>query len=269
LIRLRDRQTGQPIRSMSGHRTWIYSLAWSPDGTRLASCSGDCTVKLWNPITGHCLKTLQGHQEPIWSVSWSSDGNAIASGSLDQMVRLWNPQTGQCRHTLKGYRNAIRTVVWSPDGKFLASPSTDSTVRIWQVETGQCLKTLTGHHGWVLSADWNPMPRSALDSPDAAGLIASSGRDSTIKIWDVQTGQCLRTLSGHQSWVWSVTWSPVEINLPIGTGQLLATTSSMGDMTVRVWNLEGECLSVLSGHQSFIWWAIWSPDGIDVGIGEW
>lgn len=259
-IRLWDGQTGQQIRSMSGHTTWIYSLAWSPDGTVLASCSGDRTVKLWNPITGNCLKTLQGHQEPIWSVSWSSDGNAIASGSLDQMVRLWNPQTGDCRHTLKGYTNVIRTVVWSPDGKFLTSSSTDNTVRVWEIETGQYLKTLTGHQGWVLSAAWNPIPRSSLYSQGAAGLVASSGRDST-KIWDVQTGRCLRTLSGHSGWVWSVAWSPVEIKLPTGTGQLLATAGSLNDMTVRLWSLEGKCLNVLSGHQSWIWWVIWSPDG--------
>lgn len=261
LIRLWDGETGQQIQSMAGHTTWIYSLAWSPDGTVLASGSGDRTVKLWNPITGTCLKTLQGHQEPIWSISWSNDGNAIASGSLDQMVRLWNPQTGQCRHTFRGYTNAIRTVAWSPDGKFLTSPSTDNTVRVWQVETGQCLKTLTGHHGWVLSAAWNPLARSAGNVKGAAGLFASSGRDSTIKIWDVQTGRCLSTLSGHQSWVWSVAWSPVEIDLPIGTEQLLATAGGMNDVTVKLWTLEGECLNVLSGHESWIWWVIWSPNG--------
>jgi WD40 repeat protein/DNA-binding MarR family transcriptional regulator len=260
-IRLWAGETGQQIRSMAGHNTWIYSLAWSPDGTVLASGSGDRTVKLWNPITGTCLRTLQGHQEPIWGISWSNDGNAIASGSLDQMVRLWNPQTGQCRHTFRGYTNAIRTVAWSPDGKFLTSPSTDNTVRVWKVETGQCLKTLTGHHGWVLSAAWNPLSRSAGNVKGAAGLVASSGRDSTIKIWDVQTGRCLRTLSGYQSWVWSVAWSPVEINLPTGTGQLLATGGGMNDMTVRIWNLEGECLNVLSGHESWIWWVVWSPNG--------
>ncbi|MHC5721080.1 MAG: WD40 repeat domain-containing protein [Nostoc sp.] len=71
------------MRSMSGPTTWIYSLAWSPDGTTLAGCSGDRTVRLWNPITGTCLKTMQGHQEPIWSVSGSSDGKAIA--------RQWQP----------------------------------------------------------------------------------------------------------------------------------------------------------------------------------
>lgn len=259
-IRLWDEQTGQQIRSMSGHTTWIYSLAWSSDGKTLASCSGDRTVRLWNPTTGSCLKTMQGHQEPIWSVSWSSDGKTIASGSLDQMVRLWNSQTGQCRHTLKGYTNGIRSVVWSPDGKSLASPSADNTVRVWEVETGQCLKTLTGHRGWVLSADWNPL--ASLDAQNATGLLASSGRDSTIKIWDVQTGRCLRSLTGHSGWVYSVAWSPIAVELPTGTGQLLATTSGMNDLTIRLWNPQtGECLRVLSGHQSWIFWVIWSPNG--------
>lgn len=56
-------------------------------------------------------------------------------------------------------------------------------------------------------------------------------------------------------------WSPVEVNLPTGSGQLLATAGSMNDKTIKLWNLEGECLKVLSGHEGYIWCVIWSPDG--------
>jgi WD40 repeat protein len=248
-----DAVTGHFIQTLTGHLSWIYHLAWSPDGKTLASCGGDRTIRLWNPQTGDCLHTLSGHQEPVWTMAWSCDSTTLASGSYDQTLRLWHRETGQCRHVLKGYTNWMRCIAWNPDGTVLANSSTDRTIKIWDVETGRCRSTLTGHEGWVLSVAWRPT-MTPFGEVALGNLLATSSVDGTIKLWNANTGECVRTLLGHISWVWSVAWSP--------DGQLLASGGTTNDLTVRLWNpLTGECLKQLSGHQNWIWWVVWSPDG--------
>ncbi|ODH02904.1 hypothetical protein A4S05_21835 [Nostoc sp. KVJ20] len=253
-VRIWDRRTGQCLKTLTGHAFWVDALTWSPDGQTLASSSSDRTIKLWDSATGDCLRTLQGHQDPIWGLSWWADSKTLISGSYDQTLRFWNTEIGQCRRVIHGYINAIRNVTWSPDGQSLASCSTDKTIKIWQVATGERQTKLIGHQGWVFSVDWCPNFPHAFGQENVAGIVASSSTDATIKLWDVKTGQCFRTLLGHTSWVWSVAWSP--------DGQRLASGSSSNDLTARIWNpVTGECLHILAGHESWIWWVAWSPDG--------
>jgi WD40 repeat protein len=80
------------IKTLSGHTGWFFSIAFSPDGNTLASCSQDTTIRLWNANTGELIKTLSGHTRWIYSIAFSPDGNTLASGSSDTTVHLWrNP----------------------------------------------------------------------------------------------------------------------------------------------------------------------------------
>jgi WD40 repeat protein len=116
-------------------------VAWSHDTTRLASASGDTTVKIWDPATGQCVWTLEGHGGFVNSVAWSYDATRLASSSLDDTVKIWDPATGQCVSTLEGHSGTVWSVAWSHDAIRLASAS-DDTVKIWDPATGQCLSTL-------------------------------------------------------------------------------------------------------------------------------
>lgn len=91
-------------RELVGHQALIWALAWSPNGTWLASGSDDCTIKLWNLETDECICTLHGHQSRIWYVSWSPNGEMLASSSSDGTIRLWQVQTGECLKTLRADR---------------------------------------------------------------------------------------------------------------------------------------------------------------------
>jgi WD40 repeat protein len=82
------------LQTLQGHSGWFRTVAFSPDGTRLASGSGDATVRLWSPTTGALLQTLQGHSGWVFTVAFSPDGTRLASGSEDATVRLWSPTTG-------------------------------------------------------------------------------------------------------------------------------------------------------------------------------
>jgi WD40 repeat protein len=114
----------------------VGGLAFSPDGHRLASASGDNTVRLWNVDTGQPVgDPLAGHTHMVFSVAFSPDGHRLASASWDGTVRLWNADTGQAfTDPLTGHIGWVVGVAFSPDGRRLASAGLDGTVRLWPAE---------------------------------------------------------------------------------------------------------------------------------------
>jgi hypothetical protein len=145
-------------------------VAFSPDGTRLASASDDNTVKLWDAASGKGLHTLKGHTNFVWSVAFSPDGTKLASGSWDHAVKLWDSVSGQELRTLTGHNAEVTNVAFSPDGTRLASGD-GNTVKLWDTANGQELRTLrVGHVFWHLGF-----------SPDGTRLVAAG---DTITIWD-------------------------------------------------------------------------------------
>src|SRR5205085_1215456 len=81
----------------------VHSVAWSPDGRRLASGSNDNTVRVWDGETGSLLRTLEGHQGGVLSVAWSPDGRRLASGSSDRTVRVWDEETGEMQMEMHSF----------------------------------------------------------------------------------------------------------------------------------------------------------------------
>jgi WD40 repeat protein/energy-coupling factor transporter ATP-binding protein EcfA2 len=242
-----------------GHNGDVNSVSFSPDGKTLASGSGDKTIKLWNVETGQEICTLSGPNDIVWSVSFSPDGKTLVSGSWDNTIKLWNVETGQEIRTLTGHNSGVLSVSFSPDGKTLATGSGDDTIKLWNVETGQEICTLTGHNDPVNSVSFSPDGKT----------LATGSSDKTIKLWNVETGQEIRTLtghngfvdtfSGHNTGVWSVSFSP--------DGKTLATGS--GDKTIKLWNVEtGQEIRTLTGHNSGVLSVSFSPDGKTLATGS-
>ncbi len=114
-----------------GHSDAVNAVAWSPDGTRIASGSDDGTVQVWDAASGKILTFYHGHSDMVIAVAWSPDGTRIASASSDKTVQVWDAAKGDNVYTYAGHSDAVNTVAWSPDGTHIASASSDKTVQVW------------------------------------------------------------------------------------------------------------------------------------------
>jgi WD40 repeat protein/serine/threonine protein kinase len=240
------------LKGHSGSAPADRSVAFSPDGKRVAFTSGNYTdpknrageVKVCDAQTGRELLTCRGHTGPVTGVAYSPDGKrlASASGRWDaRVVKVWDAQTGQELLTCKGNAKDSRSVAYSPDGKRLASASEDQ-VKMWDAQTGQELRVLEGHTRSVVSVAF---------SPDGK-CLASASFDKTVKVWDAQTGQELLTCKGHTGDVQSVAYSP--------DGKRLASSGAGAKWgEVKVWDTQTgqEILSIKGGGRS----VAFSPDG--------
>jgi len=247
VIRMWDVETWQQIgEALSGHTDWVNSVAFSPDGKRLASGSEDESIRLWNAEAGSQIgEALSGHEYDVYSMAFSPDWEILVSGSDDATIRLWDVETGQqIGEALTGHEGDVTSVAFSPDGKNLASGSYQE-IRMWDVETGQQIgEALSGHTSYVNSVAF---------SPDGKNL-ASGSSDDTIRMWNVETGQQIgEALNGHTSEVWSMVFSP--------DGETLASGSADGTIRLLDAHSGQQIGEPLSGHTDVVYSMVFSPDG--------
>ncbi|MBI5032479.1 MAG: helix-turn-helix domain-containing protein [Chloroflexi bacterium] len=133
-----DANTGQEMITLSGHTGVVVRLAFSPDGTHLATVANepDRTPRIWDVATGTELLKLEGHTGGVYAVAFSPDGARIATGSQDATAKVWNAATGQLLFTLSGHTGQLNGVTFSRDGTKLATGGNDGTAKVWNVAPG-------------------------------------------------------------------------------------------------------------------------------------
>jgi WD40 repeat protein len=247
-ISILDANTGQQVNSFDGHVCAVNSVAWSPDGTRLASAGDDGTAIVWDTLTGQRVSALQdsyGRGVRVTGLAWSPDGQSLAH-FIDlgrSPLVIWNANNGQTVNIID-IAEDVESLTWSPDGSKLAIGNFNRSVQILNVATGQILNTFEAfsQDGRVTSVGW---------SPDGSKLAVSG---IGLRILDAVTGQVILTLSGHagNSTIF-VSWSP--------DGSKLASVGGL-DNTIRIWDTQtGLELGVFPTQQLQVFSVAWSPDG--------
>lgn len=247
-----DVETGKELNTSRVHTDAIRALAFSPDGETLASGSWDGTIRMSATDTGREVAVITAHAPFVEEVALSPDNNTLASVNRNVNIRLWNANTGHVQAIYRGKGYLIRFLEFSEDGGTFACADVGITFWVSDVATGreQFTYTLEGHTKSI----W----KTAL-SPDRR-ILASGSYDTTIRLWDIVTGDALFVLSGHKNGVGALAFSP--------DGGMLASGSR--DETIRLWDTtNGTELSVLTGHNGEIEAVDFSPDGKTLASGSW
>lgn len=245
--------TPQLLRRLTGHQDAIKAISFN--GTTLITGSLDKTIKIWNFQTGQCISTYRGHTDSVLSID--SNKSIIVSGSADKTVRIWHVDLRTC-YTLKGHTDWVNHVKLDYESMSCFSCSDDHTIKMWDIKENKLIKNFKGHCGQVqkivllhLASDVklvsdlddccpelnnnDSCERDKIEMEKGYGLkqgvnypthIVSCSLDSTIKIWDVKTGKCIRTQFGHIGGVWDIECDNFRI------------ISCSRDRYTKVWDLQ-------------------------------
>ncbi|KAN0095516.1 WD40 repeat-like protein [Hyaloscypha variabilis] len=266
-IKIWDIATEKCIRTLRGHTSGVRALQF--DETKLISGSLDKTIRVWNWRTGECLSTFPGHSEGVIGLHF--DGNILASGSVDRTVKIWN-FVDKSTNSLRGHKDWVNDVKVDSQSRTVFSASDDCTVRLWDLDTMKTIRVFEGHVGQVqqvtlLPPEYEPDDVEAEDTDDGTSstssfsdlntpdeypssvfeswgtrtlpprYILTGALDSTIRLWDVLSGRCLKTFFGHVEGVWAL------------AGDTLRVVSGAEDRMVKVWDARtGKCEKTFSGH---------------------
>ncbi|HKP53987.1 MAG TPA: hypothetical protein VJ183_15210 [Chloroflexia bacterium] len=165
-----------------GEPRWAYAIAFSPDGTIVASAGDDGAIWLWDTQTHRLLRSLTGHGElPVTGLAFSPDGGILASGGWDRKVRLWEPGSGrQLAELEKRHTDDVTAVVFAPGGKTLVSTGREGTIWLWDPVAQVPLGVLPGGHvGAALAVAFSPRTNGS--------VVFSVGSDGLVRRWDLDT----------------------------------------------------------------------------------
>lgn len=268
------------IYAYRGHTAEVNSVSWSPDGMRIASCSNDATVQIWDARNGGDSFIFSGHGGAVKAVAWAPDGGRVASASKDKTVQIWDPTLSGKPLIYTGHSDVVTCIAWSPDGQFLASGGNDQTVQVWDAHTLE--QKFIYHTGMVIALAWSPDKKylalstadtivQLLDTSGNPGLTfptetralawsPTSKRFATALIevqeWDPATGALLFTYRGHTAQILTLAWSPNGKQM-VSAGQPSSSLDSL-----QVWDAEsGKPFFTYHNHTAQVNAVAWSPDG--------
>ncbi len=263
----------------SAHGSPISAVAFSGDGTKLATADVEGTIKIWDDAQkltskSAAQRTLKGHQRAIQSVGFSMDGKQLVTTSADKTTRVWDLEdAGTAIRPLERCGRLCYVARFSPDGHLIAAADEGgSSVRLWDAATGQLVRELSSgeppSQGRIQSVAFSPSDNRLL----AVGYGGAAGV-SHVSLWDIDAGTELARLPGatdlpgfrvdeHTGPVNALAFSPDGKYLVAGFGSKNLYTPVSSPNPLKVWNVATRRLiRLLYGHTGYCVSVDFSSDG--------
>ncbi|TKC35053.1 hypothetical protein EI555_009999 [Monodon monoceros] len=263
-----DAHTGEAKQQFPFHSAPALDVDWQ-NNTTFASCSTDMCIHVCRLGCDRPVKTFQGHTD-LASRSPGPQNRKAACGlvpfcasprplrTLARLLELsiWAElQRSVYLAVCSGNgQNEVNAIKWDPSGMLLASCSDDMTLKIWSMKQDTCVHDLQAHSKEIYTIKWSPTG-PATSNPNSNIMLASASFDSTVRLWDVERGVCIHTLTKHQEPVYSVAFSP--------DGKHLASGSF--DKCVHIWNTQSGSLVHSYRGTGGIFEVCWNARGDKVG----
>ncbi|GIY63402.1 hypothetical protein CDAR_308161 [Caerostris darwini] len=241
---------GRLASTLGQHKGPIFALKWNKKGNYILSAGVDKTTIIWEAATGQCTQQFAFHKAPALDVDWQTN-TSFASCSTDQCIHVCKLGVDKPIKTFTGHTNEVNAIKWDPQGALLASCSDDMSLKIWSMKQDSCVHDLQAHSKEIYTIKWSPTGPGT-NNPNMNLILASASFDSTVRLWEVERGACLYTLTKHCEPVYSVAFSPDGKYLASGsfdkcvhiwstqTGSLIHSYKGTGGIFEVCWNSRGD-----------------------------
>jgi len=239
------------LQYLNGHTDFVRAASSSPDGTQFATAGRDQTIILWDANTLEATQLLRNHDDWINTLAYSPDGRWLASGDRIGRTTVWDLETGEIHLQLEedyGFNaqgRPIRAEIWSAvfsndDDRLFVADSRGNII-VYDTQDGT---QLNGRQLINAQDDGGNLIAilAAAMSPDGA-LLATADNTNSVRLWDTDTLEPVRTLSGHHNWVLDLLFSP--------DGNILYSASA--DQTIIAWDVAtGDIAQIFEGHNGWV-----------------